>query len=35
MLPKFIKVFPREYKRVLERKPVPAVPASVEEVARG
>ena len=27
MLPKFIKVFPREYKRVLALKPVPAVAA--------
>jgi glutamate synthase domain-containing protein 3 len=31
MLPKFIKVFPHEYKRVLARKPVPAVPARPQE----
>ena len=30
MLPKFVKVFPHEYKRVLARKPVPAVPARPE-----
>jgi glutamate synthase domain-containing protein 3 len=36
MLPKFIKVFPHEYKRVLARKPVSAVPARPEaEVLHG
>jgi glutamate synthase domain-containing protein 3 len=35
MLPKFIKVFPREYKRALARKPVPAVAARPEEVVHG
>ena len=35
MLPKFIKVFPREYKRVLARKPMLAVPARREEVLHG
>src|SRR5271157_4632611 len=35
MLPKFIKVFPHEYKRVLARKPVPAVLARPQEVVHG
>jgi glutamate synthase domain-containing protein 3 len=35
MLPRFVKVFPQEYKRVLARKPVRAVPAPPEEVLHG
>jgi glutamate synthase (NADPH/NADH) large chain len=35
MLPKFVKVFPREYKRVLARTLLPAAPARREEVLHG
>jgi glutamate synthase domain-containing protein 2/glutamate synthase domain-containing protein 1/glutamate synthase domain-containing protein 3 len=35
MLPKFIKVFPREYKRALARQPVLAVKARPQEVVHG